>query len=177
MKKPTLKEILSEQLRMWKDGIIKNDTGEIRVIDQDNDFLAEGLLILLEPYLKKTSSKQAVYIPADLVDAFKKLWPKEKLDTGKHGRCSHSELVTAFTWFLTVHPTFNDWKIIMDAGAAYCNEREQDNWKFTRRSKYFIRKQMPDKSWTSDLSEYYERIRDGVQDESVEKFSFQPKIY
>ncbi len=129
-----------------------------------------------EPNLKKQKSP-AIVIDEHLVKTFNEFWPKEKLPTGKHGRCSMSELMSSFQWFFKVHPTFTDWKIIIEAADTYTRERQQDNWNYTKRSKYFIRKQLSDKSWTSELSEYFERIKDGTQDVSVENFSFEPKTY
>lgn len=133
---------------------------------------------LFEPNLKKQKSSPVIFIDEHLVKTFNEFWPKEKLNTGKHGRCSMSELMSSFAWFFKVHPTFTNWEIIMEAADTYTRERLQDNWNYTRRSKYFIRKQLEDKSFTSDLSEYYERILNGVVEEEVEKQKgFEPKVY
>lgn len=167
MKKPTLRET-------FEDFFVTYPT--INGCPPDSDCIWN----FFAQHLKKTTSKPklTIDIPLDRVKEFNELWPKEKLDTGKHGRCSQSELVSAFTWFFKVHPDFTDWNILMQAAMRYTQEREQDNWNYTKRSKYFVRKQLSDKSFTSELSEYYERIRDGVQDEQEQqRGNFEPKVY
>lgn len=165
MKKPTLKEEFIDKFGFK--GVI--GPGDIEIEDIWNFF---------EDHLKKQSKpKIEIEVPLDKIKEFNELWPKEKLDTGKHGRCSQSELVSAFTWFFKIHPEFTNWDTILQAAMRYTNEREQDNWTYTKRSKYFIRKQLSDKSFTSDLSEYYERVRDGVQEESKKDDFFDVRVF
>ena len=131
-----------------------------------------------EPHLKKQlKPKVVIDIPLDKIKEFNEIWPQIKLPTKQYARCTERELVSSFTAFFKEFPTYNDWSIIMQAGTTYISEREIERYEFTRRSKYFVRRENKDKSVDFLLQEYYERIRDGVQEKPVENFSFEPKIY
>lgn len=159
-KKPTLKEQFLETFPL-----------------ENVPYDPEGIWKFFEPHLKKTQSAPKIEIPADRIKEYNQLWPEGKLPTGKYGRCSESELTSAFTWFFKVHPQYMDWGIILEAARQYLSEREQENWDYTSRSKYFIRKQLQDKSFTSNLSEYYERVLNNIKDEPVEEEQgFQPRV-
>jgi hypothetical protein len=121
------------------------------------------------PHLKKQPAKPAVDIPLTNVHAFNELWPKEKLPTDQYGRCNAIELNSSFKAFFKQYPDYNDWDIIQKAAVQYLAERRNDDWAFTRRSKYFVRKEKTDKSSEFLLAEYYQRIRDGVQEATIEK--------
>lgn len=167
------KQSLKEQ---FLDRFAESDGDGTKIINYTD---ADTIWEFFQPHLKKQSKPKIVLdIPLDKVKEFNELWPKEKLPTGKHGRCSQSELVTSFNWFFKIHPTFTDWNIILQAAEAYTREREAESWNYTRRSKYFIRKQLDDKSFVSDLSEYYERIVNGVSDESTNAQTyFEPRVF
>lgn len=163
-KKPTLKQEIEKLFNAFTH-------------DQLNNLEFENIWNLFEPHLKKKSPPTAIEIPKENLKFFNELWPEGKLSTGKYGKCSESELISSFTWFFKTHPTFTDWNIIMKAASTYTAERAADNWNYTRRSKYFVRKQMPDKSWTSDLSEYYEREINGAQENFIqENKGFEPLV-
>lgn len=129
------------------------------------------------PHLKKKEIIPKIEIPIDKIEEFNSLWPEFKLSTGKYGRCSLLELNSAFQFFFKTFPTYNDWTIIIESARIYLMEREQEKWEYTRRSKYFIRREAKDKSWESELSEYYERVRDGKQEIPREERGFDLKIY
>lgn len=130
-----------------------------------------------DPHLKLKELKAKLVIPEDKIAEFNNLWPESKLPTGKYGRCSIMELTSAFQFFFKTFPNHSDWNIINEAARIYLLEREKEKFEYTRRSKYFIRREAKDKSWESELSEYYERVRDGVQDIPQKDFYFEPRVY
>lgn len=128
------------------------------------------------PYLKIKTPKSKIEIPQDKIEEFNQLWPEFKLSTGKYGRSTMLELNSSFQAFFKVYPTYTDWNIILESARIYLMEREQENFEFTKRSKYFVRKQNKDGSSAFELGEYYERIRDGIQEVPRDDRRFEPKI-
>jgi len=112
-------------------------------------------------FVKPAKKKVAIDIPADKVLEFNTLAPAIKGGSGKYLRCNIKEVESAFQWLFKNYPTHNNWDIIMQAGEMYWNDMMQENYKYARRVKYLIRKQMQDKSFESELVEYYQRILDG----------------
>jgi hypothetical protein len=54
----------------------------------------------------------------------------------------------------------------MKATALYVDEFETKNYLYMKNSQYFIRKQMSDKSWDSELANYCDLIINGTDDTS-----------
>jgi hypothetical protein len=170
-KKPTLKEeFFKTYTKLEQDGRC--------VFLPETLKYPEELWTFFEPHLRKTSAKEKVVIEVDLagVKMFNELWPEGKLPTGYYGRCTEKELVSSFTAFFKEYPTYNDWNIILNAAFAYIQEREADKYNYTKRSKYFVRREQKDKSVEFLLAEYYERIANGTQDTPKEKGGFEPRL-
>lgn len=122
-------------------------------------------------FVKPKKQKVVIDIPMDKVTQFNELAPAIKGGSGKYLRCNIKEVIAAFQWLFKNYPDHNNWEIILKAGELYWNEQIQENYKYARRVKYFVRKQMQDKSFESDLIEYYDRIVSGnVEDTNTNHF-------
>jgi len=167
-KKPTLKE---EYIKWYYEKGMLIEPGPAAIFHTWEFF---------EPHLNKTKTKpakQIIELPEEEIKKFNELWPQEKLPTGSYGRCALPELKSAFTYFFKVYPEYNDWAKIQAAARIYLMEREEEKWEWTRRSKYFIRREMKDKTAESLLADYYERILNGASEEPLRKESgFQPRV-
>ncbi len=118
--------------------------------------------------LFKPIKRNTISIPHDKADEYNSLFPEQLLPTGKYGRCNIKEVIAAFQWFFK---NYNySWDVIMQSTGQYLAERERENWNFTRRSKYFVRKMMQDKSFESDLAEYCERTLKGTHENNSNQF-------
>lgn len=104
------------------------------------------------------------------VAAYIETFPKIKLPTGKPARSNFNEVCDAFDWFFRTYSDNYSWETILEATENYVAEYQKNNWMYMRTSKYFIRKQNSDKTWASDLAEYCEMLKNGV-DNDVNKFS------
>ena len=162
-------ELLSSRLMLVSMGYLTND---FKVTEYGQKFLDQLL-----PYFK-TQKKGKIVLDHAKIKEYNELFPELKLPSGKYARCSTPELCSAFDWFFKNYPDYDDWDIIFKATIVYLQEREAKNWEYTRRSKYFVRKQMLDKSFDSDLADYYGRILSGVQSPSVSdnNNSFEEKV-
>jgi len=138
---------------------------------------AKRVLKEVESYFKRSKTKSNILIMGDdfiqQIVKYNDLWPKIKLPTGKAARSAKGNLEPGFRWFFQTYEF--DWAIIMKATNFYLDEREKENWNYTRTSQYFIRKQNTDKSWSSDLADCCQLIEDGGGEQS--KDHFKEKIF
>lgn len=150
---------LTVQLVLFEKGfLISTDKGGFELTEKGTKVLAD----LFHHF--KTLKKGKIVLDHDKINQYNELFPEMKLPSGKYARCSIPELCSAFDWFFKNYPDYNDWEVIFKATTIYLQEREAKNWEYTRRSKYFVRKQMLDKSFDSDLADYYGRILAGTQE-------------
>jgi len=137
---------------------------------------SKRLLIEVEGLFKKVKKQTSDKIMGnnynDKINEYNQLFPKMKLPTGKAARSSINNLENAFRWFFQNHNY--DWETIFKATNAYLIERKLQNWKFTRNSQYFIRKQAVDKTWESSLADWCLMIEDGIDEQDTH---FKDKVF
>lgn len=92
-------------------------------------------------------------------EKYNEIFPRMKLPSNKPARSPLKEIVAAFREFFKEYDY--TWEIIHQAAAYYIEEEEKKGFKYTRTSRYFIRKQDSDKSWISDLAGYCELVKNG----------------
>jgi len=105
-------------------------------------------------------------------EIYNNIFPRMKLPSNKAARAPIKEIITAFKWFFENYDY--DWDIIHAATEAYIETEKSKNFRYTRTSKYFIRKQDTDKSWSSDLAAFCELIKNG---EEFEDPKFTDKVF
>lgn len=93
------------------------------------------------------------------VESYNNLFPKKKLPSGKFARTNTKNLESAFVWFFKNYEY--TWDVILKATALYVDEYEKKNYMYMQTSQYFIRKQMSDKSWGSELANWCAAIESG----------------
>jgi hypothetical protein len=98
-------------------------------------------------------------------EKYNEIFPRMKLPSNKPARSPIKEIVLAFREFFKEYDY--GWEIIHAAAAYYIEEEEKKGFKYTRTSRYFIRKQDSDKSWISDLAGYCELIKNGEDQDDV----------
>ncbi len=129
----------------------------------DNEYTVseKGLALLSEVELLFVKQKKnAIEIPEERVREITDIFPDIKGGSGKRLRCNLSETASGLLWFRKNYPMY-EWETIMQAARLYVVEQELENFKYTRRLKYFLRKMMQDRSWESDCAEYCERVKAG----------------
>lgn len=90
---------------------------------------------------------------------YNEIFPRMKLPSNKPARSPIKEIIAAFREFFKEHNY--TWEVIHKAAAYYIEEEEKKGFRYTRTSRYFIRKQDQDKTWISDLAGYCELIASG----------------
>ena len=134
-------------------------------ITKDNQLTAKSLVLISELERIFTLSKKRT--SAQLLGAegkknivtYREMFPNMKLGSGKAARVSPVNLETAFRWFFTNYPY--EWDTVLKATAKYIDDQRKKNFKYTRTSQFFIRK-----DGTSDLADICDALEnDGFQDE------------
>lgn len=147
---------------------------EKEFIDAENNLLpkAMSLIARVESFFKihkkKTSTQLLGKEFIDNMTAYNQLFPSKKAGSGKYMRANIKNVETNFRWFFENYSY--TWEVILDATAKYLDQQLRDNYKYTRTSMYFIRKQ--DKGIvSSDLADWCEIISSGEEDDTSKIFS------
>lgn len=152
----------------------KRELEEKEFIDSENNLLpkAMSLIAKVESFFKihkkKTSTQLLGKDFTDNMTTYNEMFPSKKAGSGKYMRANIKNVETNFRWFFE---NYNySWEIILDATAKYLNQQLLDNFKYTRTSMYFIRKQ--DKGIiNSDLADWCEIVSTGEDEDDVKRFS------
>jgi hypothetical protein len=92
------------------------------------------------------------------IQDYNSIFPNKRLDHGKPARSSIKNVEKAFKWFFE---NFDyDWDTVHKATSMYVHDREINNWKFTKTSQYFIRK-----NYSSDLADFCEIVLSGGEED------------
>lgn len=120
---------------------------------------------------KKTSTQLLGKDFLENMTKYNELFPKRKAGSGKYMRSNIKNVETNFRWFFDNY-TY-PWEVILEATARYMEQQLRDNYKFTRTSMYFIRKN--EKNIThSDLADWCEIVSAG--DDNDESKIFKEKV-
>lgn len=92
--------------------------------------------------------------------AYNELFPIKKLKSGKNARSAISNVTPGLRWFFDN----NDytWEQVHKATEAYVVDQNVNGDDYMTCSQYFVRKQMPDKSWISLLADWCQAVEDGL---------------
>jgi hypothetical protein len=137
---------------------------------------AASLISKLESYFgvhlkKSNNSIMGIDFEAN-AEKYNNIFPRIKLGSNKAARAPIKEIIPAFRWFFEEYSY--DWETIYKATQMYLETEESKKYKYTRTSKYFIRKQEQDKSWASDLASYCDLVLNG---EDYEEDKFTEKVF
>ena len=105
----------------------------------------------------------------DKVEEYRELFPAGKLPHGKPARVNVKTLINNFRWFFENYDY--TWDEVIDATRRYVNEYAQKDYLYMQTSQYFISKADQSKVKQSQLADYCDMIRDGVEEEDNNHFS------
>ena len=126
-----------------------------------------------EKLFKKAKKKTNIHIMGKeyttMVEEYRELFPAGKLPHGKPARVNVKTLINNFRWFFDNYDY--TWDEVIDATKRYVNEYAQKDYMYMQTSQYFISKEDKAKVKQSQLADYCDMIRDGVQEEDNNHFS------
>jgi len=134
---------------------------------------AHSILQQVEGYFrvhkKKTTNQVLGKGYGDNIDKYLLLFPKIKLPSGKAARSDKRNCETAFKWFFENHEY--SWETIITVTSRYVDEYERNNYLYMQTSQYFIRKQLADKTWGSELANWCSAVEHGDMEEDTNPFT------
>lgn len=117
----------------------------------------EQIQSYFQVHKKKTTSVIMGDNYNEYIQKYLLLFPKIKLPSGKAARTDATNCETAFKWFFDTYSY--SWEVILNATGMYIDEYEKKNYMYMQTSQYFIRKQLPDKTWGSELANWCSNIQ------------------
>tara|TARA_R110002020_G_scaffold36503_5_gene109819 strand:+ start:15781 stop:16305 length:525 start_codon:yes stop_codon:yes gene_type:complete len=94
------------------------------------------------------------------IEKYRELFPAKKLPSGKLARVNIKTLTNGFTWFFGEYDY--TWQEVLKATAQYVNEYEDNDYMYMKTSQYFITKEDKSKTKHSELADYCDMVREGI---------------
>tara|TARA_Y100000593_G_scaffold94140_1_gene191811 strand:- start:1463 stop:1981 length:519 start_codon:yes stop_codon:yes gene_type:complete len=131
------------------------------------------IIIKYDSYFKKAKKKTSVQLMGkeylEKVEEYRELFPAKKLPSGKPARVNVKTLINNFRWFFDQYDC--SWDEVIAATKRYVNEYAQKDYLYMQTSQYFICKANQNKVKQSQLMDYIDMIRDGIQEDKDDHFS------
>ena len=152
----------------------KSDVQQLKslgFIEQDGSLsiYANKVIARFENYFIKAKKRTSIQLMGKeflkRINEYRDIFPAGKLPSGKPARVNVKTLENSFRWFFENYD-FN-WDEVIDATSMYVNAYRNNDYMYMKTSQYFISKQDKSKVRTSDLADYCDMIRDGVEPEDT----------
>ena len=105
---------------------------------------------------------------AEMLKVYREAFPAGKLPSGKPGRQNVKTLENCFRWFFETYDY--TWDEVAQATLMYVSEYEDKEYMYMKTSQYFICKSDKNKVKHSELADYCDMIRDGVEIDDDQPF-------
>lgn len=117
---------------------------------------------------KKTSSQLMGKEFHDNITKYNELFPSKMAGSKKYMRSNIKSVETNFRWFFETYQY--TWEQILTATQKYIMQQLRENYKYTRTSMYFIKKQEKG-TIVSDLADWCEMVQSGADESKEHIFS------
>ena len=143
-----------------KKHIEADENGRIKITESGYE-----IINTLEKYYSSSKRKSDKKVMGNefesMITNYRELFPKKKLPSGKLARNNVKTLTDNFKWFFSTYDY--TWEEIIKATERYIKEYREKDWQYMKTSQYFISKQDKHKVKVSELADYCDMIRDGIQ--------------
>ena len=120
-----------------------------------------------ENYFIKAKKKTSIQLMGKKfstnLNEYREVFPAGKLPSGKPARVNVRTLENSFRWFFETYDF--TWDEVIKATKMYVNSYEDNQFMYMKTSQYFVAKEDKNKVKSSDLADYCDMIRDGVEPE------------
>ena len=136
---------------------------------EDGELTVKGKKIItkFENYFIKAKKRTSIQLMGKnfvkRLNEYREVFPPGKLPSGKPARVNVKTLENSFRWFFENYDF--SWDEVIDATKMYVNEYRDKEYMYMKTSQYFIAKEGKNKVKSSDLADYCDMIRDGVEPE------------
>lgn len=141
-------------------GLIKSKDN-IYVLSEAGERVVRDLQVFYTKKSKQTNIQLMGEQFKNMVTQYRELFPKKKLPSGKLARNNVNTLIDNFRWFFSEFDY--SWEEVLKATRQYVKEYRNKDWQYMKTSQYFISKQDKHRVKVSELADYCDMIRDGVQ--------------
>tara|TARA_R110000824_G_scaffold14820_1_gene62691 strand:- start:297 stop:1013 length:717 start_codon:yes stop_codon:yes gene_type:complete len=135
----------------------------------------KGVINRFENYFVKAKKKTSIQLMgkefSKKLNQYRGIFPAGKLPSGKPARVNVRTLENSFRWFFETYDF--SWDEIIAATSMYVNEYRDAQYMYMKTSQYYIAKEDKNKVKSSDLADYCDMIRDGVEPEEI---TFKEKV-
>ena len=97
----------------------------------------------------------------DMVNKYREIFPAKKLPSGKLARNNVKTLIENFRWFFSTYE--HNWGDVLKATKMYVDEYSNTEYQYMKTSQYFISKQDKHKIKISELADYCDMAKEGLQ--------------
>ena len=122
-------------------------------------------------FLKSKKNTNSILMGKDYVkkvEEYREIFPAKKLPSGKPARTNVKTLTKNFTWFFNEYDV--TWNEVITATKRYVNEYEVKDFMYMQTSQYFICKSDQSKVKQSQLMDYVDMLRDGIDEDDINHF-------
>ena len=130
------------------------------------------LCIKYDQYFRTAKKRTSIQLLgkgyAEMLKIYREAFPAGKLPSGKPARQNVKTLENAFRWFFDTYDY--TWEEVAHATVMYVNEYKEKDYMYMKTSQYFICKQDKHKIKHSELADYCDMVRDGIQPEENKHF-------
>lgn len=139
------------------------------MLESDGSLTVKGkkIIVRFENYFIKAKKRTSIQLMgknfASRLNEYREVFPAGKLPSGKPARVNIKTLENSFRWFFENYDF--SWDEVIDATKMYVNEYRDREYMYMKTSQYFIAKEGKNKVKSSDLADYCDMIRDGVEPE------------
>ena len=157
---PLTSYINGESVKHLKQEGFLYENGEVSV-------KGKKVIAKFENYFIKAKKKTSIQLMGKKfstnLNEYREVFPAGKLPSGKPARVNVRSLENAFRWFFETYDF--SWDEIIKATKMYVNSYEDNQFMYMKTSQYFVAKEDKNKVKSSDLADYCDMIRDGVEPE------------
>lgn len=148
----------------------KSEVQELKKLDfiEENGELtikAKKVITRFENYFVRAKKRTNIQLMGKeflkRINEYRDIFPAGKLPSGKPGRVNVKTLENSFRWFFENYDF--SWDEVIDATKMYVNAYRDNDYMYMKTSQYFICKTDKYKVKHSELADYCDMIRDGVE--------------
>lgn len=164
-----IKKSLSLPLTSYTNGESVKHLKEEGFLYENGQVSIKGKRVIakFENYFIKAKKKTSIQLMgkefSTKLNEYREVFPAGKLPSGKPARVNVRSLENSFRWFFETYDF--SWDEIINATKMYVNSYEDNQFMYMKTSQYFVAKEDKNKVKSSDLADYCDMIRDGVEPE------------
>tara|TARA_R100000805_G_C3620845_1_gene124710 strand:- start:285 stop:893 length:609 start_codon:yes stop_codon:yes gene_type:complete len=147
-----------EYIKVYADQ--KNDNTYFQLTNKGKHVLS-SIMVHYKKMQKKSDTTLMGADHAENISKYREMFPAKKLPSGKPARCNVKTLAENFRWFFNSYDY--TWEQVFKATDFYISEYRKNDYLYMKTSQYFISKQDKHKVKHSELADYCDMIKDGVE--------------